>query len=169
MDINEIIMELKNHNHSNFDYFYKLTNRHVFFASYSILKDHHLAEDILQETYMVFLTKIDEYRIGYNVYVYLTTIARNLSINHFNKHKRINHNDELLLNVRNDVIKSSYDLDRIMNLLDDNIEKEVITYHVILEYKFLEISKIIQKPLGTILWIYNKAIKKLKERIGEIL
>jgi RNA polymerase sigma-70 factor (ECF subfamily) len=27
----------------------------------------------------------------------------------------------------------------------------------------------VDKPLGTVLWIYNKAIKKLKERIGDIL
>ena len=30
-----------------------------------------------------------------------------------------------------------------------------------------EIAKIINRPINTVIWIYNKAIKKLKERLGE--
>ena len=48
------------------------------------------------------------------------------------------------------------------------IEREIVTYHVILEYKFAEISQITKKPIGTVLWIYNKAMKVLKSRIGEL-
>jgi len=32
-----------------------------------------------------------------------------------------------------------------------------------------EIVPIVGKPLGTVLWIYNKAIKKLKEKVGDVL
>ena len=28
-------------------------------------------------------------------------------------------------------------------------------------------TKIVNKPLGTVLWIYNKAIKNLKKKVGE--
>ncbi len=52
--------------------------------------------------------------------------------------------------------------------LPKQIEREIITYHVILEYTFKEIAKITDKPIGTVLWIYNKAIKTLRNRIGEI-
>lgn len=33
--------------------------------------------------------------------------------------------------------------------------------------KFKEIAKMKDKPLGTILWLYNKAIKKLKRKVEE--
>ena len=39
--------------------------------------------------------------------------------------------------------------------------------HAINDLKFKEIASITKKPLGTVLWIYNKAIKKLKEKVGE--
>ena len=47
--------------------------------------------------------------------------------------------------------------------------KEVVTLHVINDLKFKEIAKIMKKPLGTVLWIYNKAIKKLRDKVGDVL
>ncbi|HBY65483.1 MAG TPA: RNA polymerase subunit sigma-24, partial [Acholeplasmataceae bacterium] len=37
------------------------------------------------------------------------------------------------------------------------------------DLKFKDIVPIVDKPLGTVLWIYNKAIKKLKEKVGDVL
>ncbi|MFA6936431.1 MAG: sigma factor-like helix-turn-helix DNA-binding protein, partial [Bacilli bacterium] len=42
-------------------------------------------------------------------------------------------------------------------------EREVVFLHINNDLKHREISKVINKPLGTVLWIYNKAIKKLKD------
>jgi len=33
--------------------------------------------------------------------------------------------------------------------------------------KFREISDHLQKPLGTVIWLYNKAIKKMQEEAKE--
>ena len=55
----------------------------------------------------------------------------------------------------------------ILELLDSQEEREIVTYHVILDYKFADVAKIMSKPLGTVLWIYNRAIKKLKERMSK--
>ena len=38
--------------------------------------------------------------------------------------------------------------------------------HTINDLKFKEIAQILDKPLGTILWIYNKAIKEIKRKVG---
>jgi RNA polymerase sigma-70 factor (ECF subfamily) len=51
-------------------------------------------------------------------------------------------------------------LDMLKSL--DDTSKEIVILHVINELKFKEIAKIVDKPLGTVLWIYNKAIKTLK-------
>lgn len=169
MDVNVIIKEFKNNNLSNFNTFYNLTHRQVFFSAYSILKDHGLAEDVMQETFINFLNNIHDFKIGHNVYSYLSIIARNLAINIYNKQKHVAINDIYFVNEKTDEKVIDKDVDKILSLLDDDKEKEVVTYHVILEYKFIEISKIINKPLGTVLWIYNKAMKKLKERVGELL
>ncbi len=46
-------------------------------------------------------------------------------------------------------------------------ELEVFILHVIDELKHKEIAQALKKPLGTITWLYNKAVKKVKERIDE--
>ena len=60
------------------------------------------------------------------------------------------------------------DIFKILDLLEP-IEKEIVTLHVINDLKFKDIVPIVDKPLGTVLWIYNKAIKKLKEKVGDVL
>ncbi|MDR4968237.1 MAG: hypothetical protein RG740_01325 [Acholeplasmataceae bacterium] len=45
----------------------------------------------------------------------------------------------------------------------------MVTLHIINDLKFREIADTIDKPLGTVLWIYNKAIKKLRAKVGDIL
>ncbi len=52
----------------------------------------------------------------------------------------------------------------LLNDLDDTA-KEIVVQHVINELKFKEIAKIVNKPLGTVLWIYNKAMKDLKRKV----
>lgn len=169
MDINEIVLELKRHDYSHFKEFYDLTNRSIYFTALAILKEHSLAEDILQDTYVSFFANIDDVRITNNIYAYLSTIARNLSINLINKQKNIVSNDEIISSIADQEVNYDRDVDKILSLLDSQEEREIVIYHVLLEYKFIEISRIVDKPLGTILWLYNKAIKKLKERVGEIL
>ena len=141
----------------------------IYFTALAILKEHSLAEDILQDTYLSFFANINDVKLTNNIYAYLSTIARNLSINLINKQKSVLSNDEILVSTPDNEKKIDRDIDNILNLLDSQEEREIITLHVILDYKFIEISRIVDKPLGTVLWIYNKAIKKLKERIGEII
>lgn len=167
MDIKEIILELKRHDDRHFKEFYDLTKKQVYFSAISIVNSSYVADDIVQDTYVNFLKNIDSFDEKRNVFAYLSTIARNLSINYYNKNKREIIDDEYVSTTK-DEEKDIYAEQRvkdILSLLDNETEREVITYHVILEYKFKDIASIIDKPLGTILWIYNKAIKKLQERM----
>ncbi|MDR4968238.1 MAG: RNA polymerase sigma factor [Acholeplasmataceae bacterium] len=85
--IHAIIEELKKRNYQSFDTFYNLTKNQVFYAIINIVKDQDLAEDIMQDTYVKFLEKIEQYKSGSNPYAYLSTIARNLAINTYNREK----------------------------------------------------------------------------------
>lgn len=168
--IHEIIKELKQRNYQSFDVFYNLTKNQVFYAIINIVKDKSQAEDLMQDTYLKFLEKIDQYKDGNNPYAYLSKIARNLAINYYHQDKKIVYNDEIIDHSDSlyESIEEDEDIFKLLNILSD-IEKEVVTLHVINDLKFKEIAGILKKPLGTILWIYNKAIKKLKEKAGDIL
>lgn len=167
MDIDQMIEEFRKQDYTHFDDFYQLTSKQIYFSAITIVKDHALAEDILQETYLSFLNHLSQYKKGANIYAYLSIIARNKSINLYKQQKRTIQNDEMLVQTSDQDPYGNSRIQTILHLLDSQIEQEIVTYHAIFEYKFHEISKIVQKPLGTVLWIYNKAIKKLKERIGE--
>ena len=166
MTFDEFVSEFKENNYIHFKEFYDLTSKNVYFTAYGILKDSDLANDILQETYMTFLDKLDDYKSGKNVYAYLSMIARNKSINLYNRDKRIISNEEIVINKYDD--SNDYKkFDEILSYLDDELDREIIVYHIILGYTFKKISQIINMPLGTTLWRYNKALKLLKERIGD--
>lgn len=165
-EINLLIKEFKNNNHSNFEKFYNLTSKQVYFTSLNILKNHALAEEINQDVYVKFLSEISSFKEYYNVFSYLTTISRNLSINVYNKNKKII-NDEEIINFAkyDDSTIDDLNAQEILSLIEETSSREIVVYHVIFEYTFLQISKIMKVPLGTILWKYNKTMKYLKERI----
>ncbi len=167
--IDVIIKELKSRNYQSFDTFYNLTKNQVFYAIISVIKDRSLAEDLMQDTYVKFLEKIDQYKDGSNPYAYLSTIGRNLAINLYNQRKREVYSEELLETIpyQEEIETDDAQIFKILDLLEES-EREIVVLHVINELKFKEIANITQKPLGTVLWIYNKAIKKLKEKAGDI-
>lgn len=167
--IHEIIEQLREKDYKSFDTFYNLTKNQVFYAIINIVKDKDLAHDIMQDTYIKFLEKIDQYKSGSNPYAYISMIGRNLAINTYNKQKRIIRSDELLESIPAEKnAEPNEDIFKILDLLSED-EKEVVTLHVINDLKFKEIAKIMKKPLGTVLWIYNKAIKKLRDKVGDVL
>lgn len=161
-----IIKELKENNLENFEKFYELTKRQIYVTIMPILKNKETVEDIMQDTYMRFLQNIHKYKENTNVIAFIVTIARNLSINHYNKNKKLIKYD---LSLYQDQIIEKKDTP-LLDLVYETLEKdelEVFILHVIDELKHKEIAKITKKPLGTITWLYNKAVKKLKKKVGE--
>lgn len=162
-----IVKSLKDNNLEMFDRFYDLTKKQVYFAIMSILKNRESTEDIMQDTYMRFLNNIDKYKEGTNVIAFLVTIARNLAINLYNRNKKEIKYDftRYEATYTNDPKDNSL-MEIVYETLEED-ELEVFILHVIDDLKHKEIAKIMKKPLGTITWIYNKAVKKLKKKVGE--
>jgi RNA polymerase sigma-70 factor (ECF subfamily) len=55
-------------------------------------------------------------------------------------------------------------LDFALDLLTD-LEREIVVYRIVLNYTFKQISKILDIPLGTVFWNYQKAISKIKKEL----
>lgn len=165
--MNNIIRQLKSGNMDLFDDFYELTKKQVYVAIINIIKNKTICEDIMQDTYLKFLNNIHKYKDKTNVIAFIVTIARNLAINEYNKNKKEVHYD---LSLYEEEIVSKTEETPLLDLVYETlsgIELEVFILHVIDDLKHREIAKIMKKPLGTITWIYNKALKKMKEKVGE--
>jgi RNA polymerase sigma-70 factor (ECF subfamily) len=167
MNIDDMIEEFRVCNYTHFDEFYNLTKKNVFFTIIAIVKDNYVVDDLMQDTYMKFLENINNYK-SKSINAYLSTIARNLAINYYNKEKRIIHNDEIIDYVQSDDKTPNYEYIEVLEMLKtlDDTSREIVILHTINDLKFKEIAKIVDKPLGTVLWIYNKAIKELKRKVG---
>lgn len=168
MDLDEIIEEFRVCNYKNFDYFYNETKKTVFFAIASIVKDNSIIDDLMQDTYIRFLENIDKYKSKTNLRAYLSTMAHNITINYYNKEKKLVHDDRLFDYIPSKTSSVDYGEIEAMDMLKDldDISREIIVLHVLNDLKFRDIADIIGKPLGTVLWIYNKAIKELKRKAG---
>ena len=57
-------------------------------------------------------------------------------------------------------------LNRIKEILKDK-EFEIFVLHAVNDYTFEEIAKLKHRPLGTILWSYNNAIKKIQKELAD--
>ena len=165
MKLDDIIEEFRDCNYNHFDEFYNETKKSVFFSIAAIVKDRDSIDDLMQDTYIKFLENIGKYKSKTNINAYLSTIAHNISINYYNREKRLVH-DETIINfqVSESNKSNNYQEIEVLEILKslDEASKEIVILHVINELKFKEIAKIVNKPLGTVLWIYNKAIKTLK-------
>lgn len=151
----------------DFDQFYHLTSKQVFFTLKKYIQDIMLIEDFMQDTYMKFIDKIQDVDSSKNVKSYLTTIARNLAIDYLRKQKHVTLDDIQVYQAFDaPQVKKDY-----MWLLEhlDLTEKEIVYLHVIEDLKFKDIALIVDKPVGTVLWKYQEARKKMKELIKDAI
>jgi RNA polymerase sigma-70 factor (ECF subfamily) len=151
----------------DFDQFYHLTSKQVFFTLKKYIQDAMLIDDFMQDVYMKFIDKIHDVDSRKNVKSYLTTIARNLAIDYLRKQKHVTL-DEIKVYQAFDASQVEKDYMWLLDHLDFT-EKEIVYLHVIEEMKFKDIAVIVNKPVGTVLWKYQEARKKMKELMKDAI
>lgn len=170
MIINQMYIEkIKNKDEEAFEYIYTHTKRAVYSVVFAVAKNHSVAEDIMQEVYMKMIQSIHQYKENTNFFNWLLQIARHHAIDQYRKDKRKLNLD---INDYSEVLISSQigpdEEDQFMRMIDilDEDERLVVILKVVEELKHREIAKILEKPLGTVIWIYQNAMKKLKQEGG---
>lgn len=144
-----------------FDVFYDATSKQVFFTLRKYIKDSMIIEDLMQETYVKFLKHIFDIKPDGNIKSYLTTIARNLAIDHLRKSSKVEFNEAYVMDLE-EHFEESHDYLYLMDVVSLK-EKQIVRLHIVESMTFKDISLIEKEPLGTILWRYQKALKKMKE------
>jgi RNA polymerase sigma-70 factor (ECF subfamily) len=167
------VIKLKKGQMDVFDEIYHQTKSSVYYTILGILKDPSLSEDIMQETYLKALEKIDQYKPTYLFVTWLTTIAKNLAINEYNKRKReisvdIEEQDYMIPSSGDTSYNEAMIRELMVHLSED--ERMIILYHIVENYKFKDIARMLDKPLGTVTWSYQNALQKLRKiaKEGEI-
>ncbi|MFP5114145.1 RNA polymerase sigma factor [Bacillaceae bacterium C204] len=148
-----------------FKQLYNDHRKHVFAMALSILRDIELAEDVLQEVYIKLYQYSKSNQVT-NVRAWLIRVTRNTALDLYRKKKReLTGFDaqyfERLEYISEDPVDKIV-LSKYLALLDSG-ERQIIIMKDISGLKHKEIAKIMEMPLGTVLWKYRMALKKLKK------
>ncbi|MDY4788177.1 MAG: sigma-70 family RNA polymerase sigma factor [Bacilli bacterium] len=164
--LEKAMKNLKKGNMKAFDVIYEETKKIVFFTIYDILKDYSLSDDIMQDAYIMVVNKIQQYQDDSNPRNWIITIAKNLALNEYNKHKK----DILVDYSENEQLAGkSYDKDvdtPLLNLAKKVLsedEYQILTLIIVDSFKRREVASMLNMPIGTVTWKYNEAIRKIKQ------
>lgn len=164
--------ELQNGDMTALDGIYGLMSKMVYLLSLSILRNKEKAKDIMQETFMRVVANINKYKLETNGPAWICRIARNLSFREYTKGNRTLSIELFDGNISDNTDYSQICEDNLllyqaMTILDVE-EREIVMMFAVENYKHREIALIVDKPIGTVQWIYNKAMKKLREQFKRL-
>jgi len=168
--LEKAVKQYKNGNNQAFETIYNETKKNVYYTILLIIKDRQITEELMQDTYMRMIENIDKYKDKQTFNAWLSTMAKNLAINHYHKMQR-----EQIIDVQDNPFifgetheqnEDQYFLNQLLKTLPKD-EQEIVVRHVVLEQKHREIADIMKIPLGTVTWKYQEALKKLKSQGGD--
>ena len=168
-EISRLIISSQEGDEKAFNELYNSTNSVIYHSIYSILNDRDLSLDVVQETYLKVLK--NKMKSSENGLAYLITIAKNLALNVLKSRNReipIDFEEEELMYRKVEDKEYSNDL-HIQDVMDKYLsqnQKELIRLHVMEGLTHREIALKLNKPIGTIMWQYNEAIKELRKRMS---
>ena len=138
----------------------------IYTVIYRITWDQSISEDILQEVFVKLFVSPLPPSIK-NPRAYIFQMARNLAVNGAGSQARHVSLDEIPDAVHQplDDYSLRMDIEDALKSLPAQ-ECQIVTMHIIGELRFREISGIMQMPLGTALWKYQKAKEKLRAFIS---
>lgn len=172
--IEQCLISLAENKLEAMDRLYETISKDVYAFAISKVRDKFDAEDITQDTFIRVYENAKIYTPIGKPLAWIFTIETNVINRYFNlKNRNNNIEDESILEQVEDSsnideskeIKNDY-LRKLLLILSE-IEREIISLHLVSDLKFREIAKLLNKPLSTILSKYNRAIKKLKQIVKE--
>lgn len=146
----------------NSDYiskFYEQYSKEVYLYTFSLCKNSHLAEDIMQEAFVRAILYLDDNHD--NIKFWLFRVCRNLYIDYVRKNKIISQLDILDLHIEDtslDVLKGIIKSESSLNLYNKVMSLPNTMKEVIVLFYYLEIP---QKKIANIMNISNGAVRTL--------
>ena len=163
-------MSMDQSTHQVFISIYEANRTPVYHLALSMLRDTAAAEDAMQEVFLVLYENLAEKKVLRNVRAWLLTVTRNRCLNLLRDGRYERPAEELILPA------SSNPEDEVMSrLLSQHIlrqisaeENLVFSLHCLDGYKYREIAKGLELPLGTVQTRCRTARQKLKAALEKL-
>lgn len=163
------LQEVAKGDNAAFERLYNDTRKGIFAFVYGFCDNYHTAEDLTQTVYLKVKANITKYKPGTDARAWLFQIAKYTALNEIKKIKReVVASDEQKekFEAKSYEIQDAPVFDAINTVLDDK-ERQIVIMHVLWGFKHREIADMLSLALGTVLWKYNTAIKKLQNKLRE--
>ena len=167
--IEDLLLKIAENDMNAFEQLYIETNKIVYSYTLAILKNHERAQDAMQDTFIRLKEAAYTYKPQGKPLAWILRIAKNFSLMSIRKGQKeqvidIEQNEFLVnkgveLNVDESIV-----LNAALQTLHEE-DREIVFLYLISGMKHREIAEILNKPLGTVLWKYNKALNKLKKEL----
>lgn len=172
MDYDKLIIEISKGDITSLEKLYRDLGPAVFGLALSILKNKTLAEDVLQDTFVRVKVASGTYRPGTNGRAWILTIARNIAISIVRSSRYETYVDEAQSIEADGIDHMQKSIDSLMlkdtlSKLDEQ-ERQIVLLHAVKDLKHREIAQIIDIPLGTVLWKYHRALKKMNKYLEAV-
>lgn len=165
INIQTIFDLIKNKENFGLELLYKEYNKMMFAVAFSITKNEEDSKDVVQNI-LLKLTTLDKDKFPkHGGKSWLYSVIKNEALNYIKKDKRVVYTDKLIdVPIVEENICELFDMENYYDMIStlSDKQKEVVTLKVLGDMSHKEISKILNKPIGTIQWIYNTSIKRLR-------
>ena len=165
-ELRQKLLAMQNGDKIAFEEIYEQLKTPIYTIILRITQDNALSEDILQEVFHKLYRSPLKPQIE-NPRAYLFQMARNLAIDNVRKQQPRFADLESIENLAYlpaDDFSLRMDIDHAMKRLPLQ-ERQIVSLHINGELKFREIANMMDIPLGTVLWKYQKAIKWLRSKL----
>ncbi len=153
--LKQLLKALEAGEQGTFSAIYSELKTPVFTVLVRLTGDRALSEDLLQE---VFLKLYRQPPQAEKPRAYVFRMARNLAIDALRQKQPTEPVEELPVWTDPDL---KLDLERAFDRLTVQ-ERQLVALHLSAGLTFREVAAIVERPLGTVLWQYRKAIEKLR-------
>lgn len=144
---------------------YESLKKPVFMLALSILRDHALAEDIMQQTFVNVMEHANSFHKGTNEKAWVMSITHNLAINLLKKRGHEEPGlDQFFENERGmeTDMTGSADFTRALSELDE-AERAIVTLKAVCGFHHAQIAKAVGVSVTDSRAKYSRALKKLKK------
>ena len=167
-NIQKLLDSVRDGDITAFEALYETMKKPLYTIILRITHDTAMSEDILQDMFLkIYLSTPAPTS---NPRAYLCRMAHNLAIDSMRKRKQASTLDDAasLPDHSADNLSQRIDIEEALSSLSER-DRRIVSLHINGELKFREIASIMEVPLGTVLWAYQKSIKQLQRILGGAL
>lgn len=168
-DIEKYLIEIAEGSMDALHHLYKEMRTPIYALLISIVKSRSIAEDLLQDTFIMVYNKASKYTAQTQARAWIYRIARNLAYDNLrrSKHTIYLESEESLAGSPSTKDDPQEKLDLMATLLKlGELDRQIVVLYVISGFKHAEIAELLEMPCSTVRWKYRRALSQMASMLG---